>query len=193
MKHRQYFFADRRPAFGLAPRCTGFTLVEVMVALIVISVGLLGIAKLQAVALSSTGTAGKRSVAALEAASLASTMHADRIYWTSTALTGTSTTISGNTVASTDNALNAFVDCSVPGNQPCTPAAMVAFDLATWAQLVQPVLPNYTATITCAKAVIATSPATCTILLTWSENLVAANAQGNQAMSTPAYTLYVEP
>jgi prepilin-type N-terminal cleavage/methylation domain-containing protein len=59
----------------------GFSLIEVLVALIVVSVGLLGIAKMQAVAYSSTGVASKRSLAAIEAASLASSMHANRAYW----------------------------------------------------------------------------------------------------------------
>ena len=62
-------------------RDAGFSLVEVMVALIVMSVGLLGIAKMQALALTSTTSARMRSLVALEAASLASTMRADRAYW----------------------------------------------------------------------------------------------------------------
>ena len=49
-------------------RTGGFSLVEVMVALIVVSVGLLGLAKMEAVALASTTVAGNRSLAAIEAA-----------------------------------------------------------------------------------------------------------------------------
>ena len=59
----------------------GFSLIEVLVALVVVSIGLLGIAKMQAIAYSSTGVASKRSLAAIEAASLASSMHANRAYW----------------------------------------------------------------------------------------------------------------
>ena len=59
----------------------GFTLLEVMVALVVTSIGLLGIAKLQALAYASTGSASVRSLVALQAAGLAASMHADRGYW----------------------------------------------------------------------------------------------------------------
>jgi type IV pilus assembly protein PilV len=59
----------------------GFSLVEVLVSIVVISIGLLGVAKIQALALSSTGTGRMRAMAAFAAASLAATMHADRQYW----------------------------------------------------------------------------------------------------------------
>src|SRR5262249_49090206 len=66
-------------------RSAAFTLVEVMVALIVLSIGLLGIASMQAMALSSTTNARMRSLAAIEAASLASVMHTNRAYWATSA------------------------------------------------------------------------------------------------------------
>jgi len=60
----------------------GFSLLEVLVALVIIGVGMLGIAKIQALAYASTGTASERSLAAIEAASLAASMRANRGYWT---------------------------------------------------------------------------------------------------------------
>jgi len=59
----------------------GFSLVEVMVAVVVICVGLLGIAKMQALALSNSNTSRLRSLAAIEAAGLAAAMHSNREYW----------------------------------------------------------------------------------------------------------------
>jgi type IV pilus assembly protein PilV len=185
-------------ASGRPPRRTaGFSLVEVLIALIIISIGLLGIAKLQAVALSSTGTAGKRSLAAVEAASIAAAMHAERAYW-SLATAPITTTVSGTTIAgSTDANLTTGVDCSVVGNQPCTPVRMAAYDLTTIATSLQTILPNYLATISCTQATGAT-PTVCTITLTWTETAVAANTQGTQGAATatfqtPTYVLYVEP
>src|SRR5262249_61998101 len=62
-------------------RAGGFSLVEVMVAVVIICVGLLGIAKMQALALSSTTTSRLRALAAIQAAGLASAMHSNREYW----------------------------------------------------------------------------------------------------------------
>ncbi|HEY3731423.1 MAG TPA: type IV pilus modification protein PilV [Steroidobacteraceae bacterium] len=173
----------------------GFSLIEVMVALIIISIGLLGIAKLQAVALSSTGTAGKRGLAAIEAASIAAAMHADRAYW-SAGVIATSTTLSGAGVsAANDGALMAPVDCSTV--RPCTTVQMAAYDLSTVANSLQSILPGYTGTIACNQTV-APPPVVCAITLTWIENVVGANTQGVQAgaaaaFQIPTYTLYVEP
>ena len=50
-------------------------------AVVVICVGLLGIAKMQAMALSNTNMSRQRSLAAIEAASIAASMHSNRQYW----------------------------------------------------------------------------------------------------------------
>jgi len=85
----------------------GFSLIEVLVALVIIGVGMLGIAKIQALAYSSTATASLRSLAAIEASSLAAAMRANQNYWT-TAAAATAQTISivgGAVTASTDGTL----------------------------------------------------------------------------------------
>ena len=189
-------------AGGKRRAAAGFSLVEVLVALIVISIGLLGIAKLQAVALSSTSTGGKRALAAIQAASLASSMHADRAYWCLAATLGclgpapATATVTGATVSSaSDPRLVSGADCW--NSRPCTAVNMAAYDLTNWAVSAQSMLPSYVATIACPLPP-ANYPLTCTITLTWTENTVAANSQGNQgggvaAFQTPTYILYVEP
>jgi type IV pilus assembly protein PilV len=163
----------------------GFSLIEVLVALIIISVGLLGIVKMQALSLSSTGTARVRSLAALQAASLAASMHANRGYWGQSVTPGsagvtytTTVTASTATVTTTDGnlttALGATRDCTSGGaDAPCTAANMAAYDLQAWASSLQPILPTATAKIVCVTA----NPATCTVTINWIENAVSVNQQ----------------
>ena len=179
----------------------GFSLIEVLVALIVVSVGLLGIAKMQAIAYSSTGVAGSRSLASIQAASLASSMHADRAYWAS-AGAATTTTVTGISVASTDGALQAGTDCTSLGALPCSSSQVAAYDLKSWGVALQALLTNDKATITCATLLV---PVTCTVTITWTENAVALNTQeaaasnaaiaanSPAALQLPSYTLYIQP
>jgi len=178
-----------------ARRTRGFTLIEVLVAVIVIAIGLLGIAKIQAVALSSTGVASMRSLAALEASSLAASMHADRAYWGSGAIAAP-ITVTGLTISNA--ALVTAGQCEFGGaDLPCTPTKLAAYDLNKWAAAVNAVLPNAVSTITCSTVVNA--PIDCTIQISWGENSVAINAQGasaaagTAAFNTPTYVLNVEP
>lgn len=194
MKHRALGFAH-----------AGFSMVEVLVALIVISVGLLGIAKMQAVALASTGTAKMRSLAAIEAASLASTMRADRAYWGAIPANLTITT-AGATITASDGTL----DAAPPGNCASTAAIcasnqIAAQDLSDWVSSVNALLPGGTATINCFMAVANVSPVYCTVQLNWSENVVAmstststtataaANATALQGVTQSQYILNVDP
>ncbi len=179
----------------------GFTLLEVMVALIVTTIGLLGIAKMQALAYASTGSANIRSLVAIQAAGLAASMHANRTYWGS-AGAPTTITISGTTIS--DDTLNTTATaadyCKFGGaGAPCTSARLAAFDLHVWANaLSNPtdgLLRNSNAvtTINCPVTI----PVNCTISVTWAENAVSLDAQSAAATSAntfkPTYVLYVEP
>jgi type IV pilus assembly protein PilV len=169
-------------------RTKGFSLVEVMVALVVLSVGLLGMAKMQALALSNTTSARMRSIAALEAASLASTMSADRTYWTSI-------TADPN-VAFSAGAITSKADATLlRGTCPCTPAQIARQDLDEWLTDLNLQLPNAQGQINCAAPTgpPAPTPASCTIALNWTEKQVISNSQQTTAPATINYTLYVEP
>ncbi len=182
----------------------GFSLVEVLVTLIVLSIGLLGVAKLQALAYSSTGTASVRSLAAIQAASLASAMRANRAFWAAASTATSSITVQGASVTSADANFTALitlgVSCVVSGNpaSACSASAanVAAYDLQQWANALQQALPADGATIVCANA---NPPINCTITVTWSEKTVAINTQGRNTAAaaalagTQSYTLYVEP
>ena len=177
----------------------GFTLLECMVALFVLSVGLLGVVKLEALALSSTNIASKRSIAALEAASLAASMHVNRGYWTTAdpsgatirvnAVTGAPNGITVNAAAPLLGAIaNALQICNVIATQ-CAPLNMAAYDLQQWAVALEAVSPTTVATINCGTA----TPVSCMINIVWAENTVNMSAQETGALAGPSYTLYVEP
>lgn len=174
----------------------GFTLVEVLVALIVMGIGLLGIAKLNALALSSTGTARMRSLAALEASSLASSMHANREYWAGSPATTTvvaAAAVSSTTDATLSSAVTTAPSCTSGNAAPCSAAYLAAYDLANWATALNSVLPHEAATVACTS----TAPIACTITIQWSENTVNVNTQevaaASTAFQTQNYVLVVEP
>lgn len=179
------------------PRVRGFTLVEVMVALIVICVGLLGIASMQGLAISSASSARQRSLAAIEAASLAASMHTNRVFWLSNAGNDT-IKVTGTTVSDPANKVTLGANCVISGASTaaaCTPQQLAGYDLQNWANAVNALLPNPLSTIACGTTV----PLSCTIDIKWVEQAVAANKQEAAAASTTAgfenteYVLYVEP
>ncbi len=170
-------------------RAAGFSLVEVLVALIVMSVGLLGIAKMQALALSNTTSARMRSLAALEAASLASTMSADRAYWANVTVDPAVTFSAGAITATGDATLQLNAAC------PCTPPQIAFNDLSAWVADLNLQLPNAGGTVSCSlpPAGGPPTPISCTISLSWTERQVVSNAQQTTAPTTISYALYVEP
>ncbi|MDE2295917.1 MAG: type IV pilus modification protein PilV [Gammaproteobacteria bacterium] len=177
-------------------RHAGFSLIEVLVALIVITIGLLGLAKMASLGIASTNVAGDRSLAAIEAASLASMMHADRAYWAGgfAPASFTVTGGGGTTLSISASSLQANPACTGTGSNSCAPADIAAHDVNTWASDLASVLPPYLATVDCSTTVgVAVS---CAIQIQWVENGVAVNAQqqGNMnSLAAPTYILYVVP
>jgi type IV pilus assembly protein PilV len=190
MKHLRFPVASR-----------GFSLIEVMVATLIISIGLLGVAKMQALSLSNTGNSRLRALAAVEAGSIASTMQADRGYWTTVPVVGTdlTATITGATVsAASDGTLSTAQTCTGPAAN-CSVAQMASYDLQTWATSLNVVIPSDTVNIDC-NLPVAGGFVTCTVTVKWIENLVNSNsaqtvnnATTTTALATPTYTLVVQP
>jgi type IV pilus assembly protein PilV len=186
----------------------GFSLVEVLVALIVLSVGLLGIAKMQALALSSTSVAGMRALAAVEANSIADSMHVNRGFWANTNASGLIVSIVGNTVSVTTPGPTGTTPPVLPevncvSSAPCDGPTVAGYDLQEWANALNALLPGDQATISCNT----TDPIDCFVTIQWSEQAIGMNGAQAQAASTaasenagtsaaiqnPTYVLYVEP
>lgn len=186
------------------PGVRGFSLVEVMVAVVVICVGLLGIAKMQALALSNSNTSRLRSLAAIEAAGLAAAMHSNREYWAGNTppLNITVDASLNPQIQSSDAVLQAAagVDLAQGSNNPsaivtpcvgsnngfttCGPSvaagtaglALAAFDVARWTASLNALLPNPQSKITC-PAPPPTQPVSCTIQIKWNEKAVSMTQQ----------------
>jgi type IV pilus assembly protein PilV len=195
-----------RAGRGTAP-ARGFTLVEVMVALIIISIGMLGIAKMQGLSLSSTAGSRTRALAAIEASSLAAAMQANRAYWSASAsLPGNIQVVTGAAGAATPTSDSATMQasltqamgtlcpsvgtnspslscyCTAAGVAPCTtPLDMAGSDLYDWSQGLGSLLPNATATVTCNNGVL---PVDCVITILWNENAVSLNTQEASAATS---------
>ena len=180
-----------KPATYSPRRVGGFSMVEVLVSMVIAAVGLLGFAKLQAAALSNTQTARTRSLVAMQAASLAAAMNANRAYWGS-ADAPAHVTMRGGEVSDPEGVLSAAATCLGSG---CTPAQLAADDLQSWARTAQTQFPDHEASVSCSTA--AAAPVHCVIEVSWSEKTVAINRSTAAApaamVSRQQYTLYVEP
>ena len=118
---------------------TGFTLLEVLVTIIIVSIGLLGILKLQSVALIGTQISEARSWATIAADSMADRMRA-------------------NAKGAADRG---YVDAAFtkPAGQPnkqcvdvfCEPDDMAQFDIWEWRRTLQQTLPDGKGSIECMK------------------------------------------
>lgn len=174
----------------------GFTLLEVMVSVLVVAIGLLGLAKMQALSVGSTQLSGGRSLVALQATSLASGMHSARSFWAVYSLVPASCVVTGATVGASCGALSSTTtDCAAAGAS-CTPTELAAFDLKKWATKMNDQFKTHVTTTTCSGS--ATTPVACTISIAWTEKTVAsvnkADASGAPAATTTQnYVLHVEP
>ena len=133
--------SPRYTPFGAAARrAAGFSLIEALVALVVLSVGLLGIAALYVTSVSTGRTASLRTQAVLLAADLADRIRANR--------TGGPTY---DDALSPAGAINA--SC-LQGGGGCTPTQMANEDKAEWLALVAARLPGATPTVTVVAGVL---------------------------------------
>jgi len=154
-----------------SPPCrahAGFSFVEVMIAILVSSIGLMGLAKMQALAFASSSTAKLGALAAIEAASLAATMHADRAYWSGITANLTVAVGADGKITANDGALKAPTSkCNSPA-AVCTSAQIAALDVSEWATGLAGTLsfaPATPATVVCLYDAARQNPVSCTIVI----------------------------
>lgn len=152
-------------------RSAGVSLVEALVALLVLSVGMLGIAALYVESLRSGRTALLRSQAVTLAADMADRIRANRA--------------GGESYAKTADDDGTITAACTSGATGCDPATMAAHDVAVWYEEVDSragaptSLPGGRGTITVDTS---TTPTTYTITVTW-EVRVTSTATGNEEPS----------
>jgi type IV pilus assembly protein PilV len=181
------------------PQQRGFSMVEVLVSVVLIAIGLLGSASLQALSMNNTSVARYRSLATIKSDSLAATMHANAGYWQNTALVPVTIangfSITGSVVSDPTLDVQA-TDCS---SAACTPVQMAGYDLKQWGAEIASLLPAGTGNVKC--ALVGTNPITCVITISWTENNVALNKVSGTETGTLAsgttvtqsYSVVVQP
>ena len=181
----------------------GFTILEAIVAVIITSIGLLGVAALQGTAIGHTKKASDRSVAAAQLANLVSRMKSSQSYWQTIPTDFAITVAADGTIAggAEGTALAAITtDCFV---NPCTTArSIVAHNLRKWAADGGNVdtssgfadrLINPTASI---SRVDATVPVQLDVVLGWNQKAMTTGfnmAAGHVAITTSNYQVRVQP
>lgn len=181
----------------MSGRMRGFTLFEVLIALVIISIGVLGVAAVQAVSLANTHGSSTESIIAVETRGLAEAMLANPGYWDSSSVPSTvtitaPTTTGGTPSIASSGSYNSGANCVAT---VCSNADLASYDLKNWAAQFFSVVPNATkAAISCA----ANSPPMCTITITWTQkNQVAINtgtqaASGSSGTTTQTYSMVNE-
>ena len=192
--------------FSRAPREDGFTLIELMITMLIVTVGMLGLAKLQAAAVAETSMSRTRALMSFQAESLAGMMRANNTFWI---VKGAGpfpsfTVTSAGAISNTSMSSPPSGDCVTPAGgaaHSCPLASQLAYDdMYTWAGNFVAAFPNATANVTCksasggACAINPTVPHGYDIVLTWPERIVAINRSTvNSGTTTARMVMHVQP
>ena len=133
----------------------GFSLIEALVALIVLSVGMIGMAALYAQGLGASRTALYRTIAVNLVADMADRIRANRL------------------AGAEYNAAGAPNGCGPGGGTACTPAQLAAYDKLVWATALDRELPGAAGTVEYTPG----TPPTYTITVSWQDVTGAAHYQ----------------
>lgn len=175
----------------------GYALLEAAVALLVLGLGLLGVAKTQALVLRGTYASGQRALVSLSAASLAAAMEGNASYWRglargrTTPLTVSVTPAAEGGVTLSLNELTAATrDCTAAS---CTAVELAGYDLKAWAANLQAHLGD---TLIGASIVLqppdGAGAVNAALTVQWRENIPAVLG-GSAGTANQSLTHYVQP
>jgi len=153
-------------------KARGFSLLEVLIALVVLSVGLLGLAALQAEGLRGSSSAVQRTTAVNYASDIADRMRANRAGLGSYAIAlGASGSVGQALTCADDHSGTSQISASV-----CTSQQIAQYDVFVWKS--EMIANNYDGSI----AAVAGAANRFTILVQWTDRTLAAN--NTQSYST---------
>jgi type IV pilus assembly protein PilV len=169
-----------------ARRQRGVSLIEVLMAVLIFSIGLIGLASLLVVATRSNQAAYLRTQVTFLAGNMADRMRANPVGVWQGAYDSTAYPLS--TPQSCDDA------------SPCTPAQVAVHDQYAWSQQLQAFLPTPKASISCDKSAVGYDPVaagqvgmrppyggTCTMEIKWSERGTGDTAHSDTELQTFAW------
>lgn len=166
---KPYFFKELTSVKCLPVTQMGFSLIEALVAFMIISVGMLGIASLQTISMKAGHTAITRTEAILSAQNILDRMRANS--------TQIANYDNGVTPAGASNGCSDVEDYSskaVTNAVVCTTAQLVADDVFNWRQSLAPNMAASTITVVAPVAPRVLN--TVTITMSWTERAVADTA-----------------
>ncbi len=169
----------------------GFSLLEALIALVIIMIGLLGVAGLQALGIHSSAEAHVRTLAALDAHSLAASMRANHAYWAGV-LAPPSITIKAaatGTAATVTPAPGAITNCAT---EICTAEETAFYNLRQWGSQLATMQHNATATIA-RIATAGTSASAYKVTVTWTERRMKGQGVAAPASATRSTSVVVQP
>ena len=158
---------------------SGVGLIEVLVAVLVLSIGFLGIAALQAMSMSTNNSAMARSMATIASYSIFDAMRADIVNAKAGSYNGTVTAAKAAVPASGGTA-------AVPANPaacPATGTTLAAFQLARWCGQLST---NLGATTNTTGKINCTNAGECTITITFDDSRAGVGGGSNQQVVTKA-------
>lgn len=190
-------------------RQDGFTMVELLITILIVTVGILGLAKMQAAAVSNTAVSRTRALMTYQAESLAGMIRSNRKFWVTSGNYATWPSFNVSTAgAATQSGMTSVATC-VGSGVTCTPAQLAYDDLMNttygWAAKFNngttgSAFPGASASVACVSAsggtcaANPTSPHGYDITLTWDQKLVAISktTAGSQTQSV-SIVMHVQP
>lgn len=168
----------------------GFSLLEALIALVVIMIGLLGIAGLQALGVHSSAEAHLRTVASLDAHSLAAAMRANRAWWAGTVPP------SPITIQAPASGTSATITPAIPSADcaavTCTPGQTAGYNLKHWGSQLAAMQHSASATIT-RIAAAGTAQSSYQVTVTWSERRMKHQGVTAPSIATHSTSVVVQP